>query len=77
MFLVKRLLDPETFGSFAEFYLGLYYLRGIDTLGIFSAIFHKGDNFCDHLLAFLHAKSVCKGFFFKTEEFCSQMEQII
>ena len=29
-------------------------LRGLDTLGRFSSISHKGDNFCDYLFAYLH-----------------------
>ena len=29
-------------------------LRGLNTFGVFSAIHHKGDNFCDLIFAFLH-----------------------
>ena len=31
---------------------------GLDTLGRFSALFYKGDNFCDFLFAFLHMNSL-------------------
>ena len=36
-------------------------LRRLDTLGRFSIIFNKGDNFFDFLIAFLHNKSLGKG----------------
>ena len=35
-------------------------VKGIDTLGSFSIIFNKGDNFCVFLFAFLHTKSLLK-----------------
>ena len=31
-----------------------HHLKELNTLGGFYTIFHKGDNFCDFLLAFLH-----------------------
>ena len=44
-------------------------LKGLDTLGIFSGIFFKGDNFHDFLFAFLHSKPLLKGVYSKKEEF--------
>ena len=43
-------------------YLGNYgnLLRRLDTLGRFSAILYKPDNFCDFLFAFLNTKSLVK-----------------
>ena len=35
-------------------------LREMDTLDRFSAIFHKGDNFCDFLFAFLSTNPLLK-----------------
>ena len=38
----------------------LLSFRGLDKLGRLSAIFHKGDNFCDFLFAFLQRKPLLK-----------------
>ena len=36
--------------------MNLWLLRGLDTLGRFSAVFDKGDNFCDFLFTILRTK---------------------
>ena len=37
-----------------------FTLRGQDTLDVFSAIFYRGDNFCDFLFTSVYAKSFLK-----------------
>ena len=37
-----------------------YCFKGIDIVGRFSTIFHKGDNICDFLFDFLHTNSFLK-----------------
>ena len=32
----------------------IFTLRGMDTFGKFSAVFDKGDNFCNFLFAYLY-----------------------
>ena len=53
----------------AEFGQTVVKLRGLNTLGVFSAMFHKRDNFCDFLLAFLHIKLLLNRICSKREEF--------
>ena len=52
-------------------------LRGLDILGNFSAIFYKGDNFCDFRFAFLHTKSLLQRGLLQRERICSHGEQIL
>ena len=52
-------------------------IRRINTLGRFSAILDKGDNFCYFLFAFLYTKLYLKvGQLFK-KRICSKGEQIL
>ena len=53
----------------AEFGQRVVKLRGLNTLGVFSEMFHKRDNFCDFLLAFLHIKLLLNRVCSKREEF--------
>ena len=52
-------------------------LRGLDTLGSWSSIFSKGDNFCDFLFAFLNSKPLLKRVLLLKESICSQGEQML
>ena len=53
-----------------------YFLRWMNTQGDFAAIFHKGNNFCDFLIAFLHiSRPLKRGLLYK-EWICSLWEQI-
>ena len=44
-------------------------LRGLDTLAIFSFLFHKGDNLCDFMFAILHTKFLVKRVYSKKKAF--------
>ena len=44
---------------------------GLNTFSRFAAIFNKGDNFCDILVAFLHNKCLLEGVYFKREQILS------
>ena len=50
-------------------------VKGLDTFGKFSSIFHKEDNFCDFLFAFKHIKPLLKRVYSKRKNF-SKGEQM-
>ena len=55
----------------------LAILRPMDTFWDSAAIFHKGDNFCDFLFAFLRINPLLKKGLLSKERICSHWEQIL
>ena len=49
-----------------------YNLRGPDTLGKFSAMFYKGDNYCDFTFAFLTSYPIWKRVYSERKEFAAR-----
>ena len=49
----------------------IHLISGLDTLGRFSFMFFKGDNFCDFLFAFLHSVPSEKGSTPRKNEFAT------
>ena len=50
-------------------------LRQLDMPGRFFAIFHKGNNFCDFLLVFLHTNPILKMVYSKRKEFAPHVSK--
>ena len=49
-------------------------LKGLDTLGRFSVIVYRGDNFCDFLFAFIHTQQLRKGGLLKSKFFLFRVD---
>ena len=58
--------------------LGYFILfNGLNTLGIFVAMFEKGDNFCHLPFAHLQVKPLLKRLYSKRKEFAPMGKQIL
>ena len=64
--------DLHCLQRYLVWFAGMKCLKGLDTLGRFSAIFYKGDNFCTVLcLLFSTPSSILKGFYSERKEFAN------
>ena len=75
MFLCRNKKNIHSFQLKKKIFSGAMFYRSylkhmlLDTLGKFSVIFNKGDNFCDIMLAFLYPNPLLKVVNSKRREF--------